>query len=335
MDILILGGTVFLGRAIAEEALARGHTLTLFNRGKSGADLFPQAEKLIGDRETGDYAALQGRRFDAVIDPSAYVPRHVAEALDALASVGHYTMVSSISVYDDYTQHGIDEAHPVSELVGDMPGGRAGVTGENYGALKALCEKAAIERMGERALNVRAGLIIGPHDPTDRFTYWPLRVLRGGQLLAPQSPDFLVQAIDARDIAAWVLNMVERGTGGTYNVTGPREALTLGQVIEICRDVSSSDAVPVWVDADFLIHEGVQPWSELPLWLPPSPEYAGMHAIDISAALATGLSHRPLAQTIADTLAWAHTRDADYKMRAGLDAEKERALLEKWRAQQG
>src|SRR5215210_2686868 len=239
MDVLIIGGTGFLGRHLVEAALGDGHRPTLFNRGLSEPGLFPEVEKIEGDRD-GDLSALRGRSWDAVIDTCGYVPRVVRASAGLLAdAVDHYTYISSISVYSNAIALGADEEAPVREL----PDRRVEeVTGETYGGLKALCERAAEEMMPGRVLNVRPGLISGPHDPTDRFTYWPRRIAAGGEVLAPDSPERRVQFIDVRDLAAWILKMSVEQRIGTYNATGPDYELTMGQLLEECESVGGSGA---------------------------------------------------------------------------------------------
>lgn len=330
MKILIIGGTVFLGRALVEAALARGHTITLFNRGQHNPELFPDAEKLRGDRAR-DLSALRGRRWDAAIDTCGYVPRVVRASAELLAdAVEHYTFISSISVYARLERPGTDERAPVGTLTDP---GVEEVTGETYGPLKALCEQAAEAAMPGRVLTVRPGLIVGPHDPTDRFTYWPVRVARGGEVLAPADPATHVQVIDVRDLAEWSLRMVEAGKIGTYNATGPDYTLTMGELLEISRQVSGSDARFTWAGAQFLLDEGVRPWSEIPLWIPAEadPDAAGFSDVSCARAIAEGLVFRPLGETVRDTLAWHAARPADHAWRAGLDPEREAGLLRKWR----
>jgi 2'-hydroxyisoflavone reductase len=330
MRLLILGGTIFLGRHLVEAALRRGHAVTLFNRGQRNADLFPQVEKLRGNRD-GDLEALRGRRWEAVIDTSGYVPRIVRASAELLAeAVEHYTFVSTLSVYADATQVGMDETAPV----GVLPDGEVGteqITPESYGPLKALCEQAAEAAMPGRALVVRPGLIVGPHDPSDRFTYWPARVARGGEVLAPDRPDKPVQLIDARDLAEWMLCVVEAGQTGTFNATGPAATLTMGELLETCRAVTASDATFAWVPEALLLEHNVAAYTELPLWIP--SEAAGFDRFDISRALRAGLTFRPLAETVRDTLAWDRSRPADLERRNGLKPAREAALLAAYRAQ--
>ena len=343
MKLLILGGTKFLGRHLVEAALGRGHEVTLFNRGQLNPELFPEVEKLRGDRD-GGLDALRGRRWDAVVDTSGFSPRVVRDSAALLAdAVEHYTFISSCSVYKDTSVPGVDESYPVgtlteeqlreaeslhqSELVS------APFFGEMYGPLKALCERAAEEAMPGRVLNVRAGLIVGPHDYSDRFTYWPRRVADGGDVLAPGDPGRQVQFVDARDLAEWLLRMAEGRRAGAYNATGPDYALTMGRFLEECRAAAGGDAQFVWVEEKFLLDAGLTPWMEVPLWVPESSE--GMRyflALNVEKAVASGLTFRPVAETARDTLEWDMTRPADAERRAGLAREREKEVLAEWRA---
>ena len=325
MDLLILGGTGFLGRHLVEAALADGHRPTLFNRGLSKPGLFPEIEKIEGDRE-GDLSPLSGRRWDAVIDTCGYVPRVVRASAGLLAgAVDHYTFVSSISVYSDDIEPGADEEAPVRELSDPTV---EEVTGETYGGLKVLCEQAAEEEMPGRVLNVRPCLISGPHDPTDRFTYWPRRISAGGEVLVPDHPERNVQYIDVRDLASWIVKMSGERQTGTYNATGPAYELQMGRMLEECEAVSGTDAEFVWVSEDFLEENGVEPFTELPLWVP--REDAALLAIDCGRAIEAGLTFRPLAETIKDVLDWDRARMEGREPAAGLRPERERELLRAW-----
>ena len=301
MKILILGGTLFLGRALATAAVERGHEVTLFNRGRHAQASFPGVETLIGDRD-GRLGALRGRSWDSVFDTSGYVPRLVRASAELLAgAVKRYAFISSVSVYADFSR-------PVEETsaLATMPDESVEeVTGSSYGPLKVLCERAVEEAFPGRALIVRPGLIVGPHDPTVRFSYWTARVARGGEVLAPGEPQAPVQLIDARDLAEWMVRMIEAGRAGVFNATGPGDMLTMGDLLETCRAASGSDANFTWVDEAFLAERGVLPWSHLPLWLPQSREtHRCFHRVPIDRALAAGLAFRPLAETVRDTLAW-------------------------------
>ena len=329
MRLLVLGGTRFLGRHLVDAALERGHEVTLFTRGQSGPNLYPQLEHLRGNRDPDvepGLSALEGHRWDAAIDTSGYVPRIVRASAEALSRrVTHYTFISSISAYKDFLQVGIDESYPTGTLEDE---GVEQITGDTYGPLKALCERAVQELFPGRALVIRPGLIVGPHDPTDRFTYWPVRVARGGEVLAPNGPHLPTQIIDARDLAEWTIREVEGFADGIFNATGPDQPLTLGAVLDACRQVSGSDATFTWVDEPFLLEREVTYWHELPAVLPESdPKYTGMSHIDVSKALEAGLTFHPLADTIRDTLAWHATRPADHTLKAGLTPERESQLL--------
>ena len=325
MKLLILGGTVFLGRHLVEAALARGHAVTLFNRGQANPEIFPEVEKLRGNRD-GDLTALQGRRWDAVVDTSGYVPRIVRASAELLAdATNHYTFISSKSVYADFSKPDFDESAPVGKLTDASV---EEVNGDTYGPLKALCEQAVEQAMPGRALVVRPGLIIGPFDPTDRFTYWPHRVAQGGEVLAPGRPERQVQFIDARDLAEWTLRMVEASQTGIYHATGPDYSLTMGRLLETCKAVSKSDARFAWVSEPCLLEAGATPWMELPLWIPESdPSMNSFLRANISKAVSAGLTFRPLAETVHDTLAWDAARPADREWRAGLKPEREHHFL--------
>lgn len=330
MKLLILGGPKFLGRYIIEAALAENHEVTVFNRGQTNPDEYPQIEKLRGNRD-GDLTALHGRSWDAVIDTCGYAPRIVDASARLLAdAAGHYTFVSSISVYASTAVPGLDESAPVGTLANESI---EEITGETYGPLKALCEQAVERHFPNRACQVRAGLIVGPHDPTDRFTFWPHRIHRGGEVLAPGSPDALVQFVDVRDLAHWMVQMAASQQPGVFNATGPEKPLTMGELLAGCQEVAANNASLTWVDESFLLAQEVQPWMEMPLWIPSSNADApGFSAIDCRRAIAAGLTFRPLAETAADTLNWSLQRDPAWQWRAGVAAEKETAVLQAWRA---
>ena len=327
MNILIIGGTRFLGRHLVESALERGHTVTLFNRGKSNPDLFPNLETIQGDREH-DIEKLSGRAWAAVIDTCGYVPRIVRlSALGLERAVGRYVFISSISVYPDssLSKIGIDESDPVGKLEDETV---EEITGETYGPLKALCEKAVLDTYGEHGLVVRPGLIVGPDDISDRFTYWPVRIATGGDVLAPENSEVPVQIIDVRDISDFILKLIEEEASGIYNATGPDYELTLGALLETCQQVSGRDAKVHWASVEFLEKNKVAPWSDMPAWIPDNPENAGFSRMDVSKAIQAGLKFRPLEDTVRDTLVWANTRPADHEWRAGLKSEREKELLE-------
>jgi nucleoside-diphosphate-sugar epimerase len=317
VKLLVLGGTNFLGRAIVEDALARRHEVTLFNRGETNPGLFPQAENVRGDRE-GDLSPLHCRSWDAVIDPSGYVPAVVRASAELLrGGVGLYLFVSSISVYADYREPRVED-DPLEQL-GDHPVDRLLENYANYGALKTLCEAEVRDVYGDRALLVRPGLIVGPHDPTDRFTYWPRRAQRDGPLLAPAPPDRPVQMVDVRDLAGWMLDMVEAGRGGIFNATSPPRAHTFGSMLDACgaKDVA-------WVDEGLLIEHGVEGWSDLPCWIPSTEvDHAAFQLVDVSRAVEAGLTFRPLTESARDVPEWTG--------KAGLTREREAELLAAWK----
>jgi len=318
MKLLVLGGTKFLGRHAVDAALAGGHEVTIFTRGQTNPELFPEVERLQGNRD-GDLDALRVGSWDGVVDTSGYVPRIVRQSAELLHDrVGRYVFVSSISVYDDFSAPP-SEASPVAKL--EDPATEEVM--EHYGALKAACEQVVEAIYGERSARVRAGLIVGPHDPTDRFTYWPRRIALGGEVLGPGEPGASVQFIDARDLAAWLVRLALEGPGGTYNATGPAQQLTFEQLLDDMRETIGADADIVWLDGQRVLDAGVQPWTELPLWLPNS-DYAGMARADISRALAAGLTFRPVGETIADTLAWDRSEPGD---RPTLTHDKEQEIL--------
>jgi 2'-hydroxyisoflavone reductase len=324
MRILVLGGTLFLGRHVVEAALEDGHEVTLFNRGQTRPGLFPDPEKLRGDRD-GGLDALAGRDFDAVVDTSGYLPRVVEATLGALGEVGHYTFVSSVSVYGDLSRPAGEDA-PTARLEQETEDYRSPA----YGPLKALCEDTVRARFPD-AFVVRPGLIVGPWDPTGRFTYWPERFLDPGPVLAPAPPSAAVQVIDVRDLAAWIVFGAERRLAGTFNAVAP--PTTRAELIETCRLAAGSDAEVVWVDPDFLVEQGVGEWMELPLWLH-DPAYASMLSTPCDRALAAGLVVRPLVETVAATLEWvaAEEHERSDPRPAGLARDKERAVLAAWEA---
>jgi 2'-hydroxyisoflavone reductase len=327
MRLLILGGTRFVGRELVEAALARGHAITLFNRGQHNPDLFPDVEKLRGDR-AGNLSALRGRQWDAVIDTCGYVPRIVKASAELLAkAVKHYTFISSISVYADPIEPHFTEAAPVRQLADPNI---EEVNEQTYGGLKVLCEQAVEQALPDRTLIIRPGLIVGPHDPTDRFTYWPQRVAQGGEVLAPGDPDQPVQFIDVRDLAEWVVRLVEARRIGIFHATGPAYTLSLRRFLDECQAAANNAARFSWVAEQFLLDAGAVPWSELPLWVPAAE--AGLNTADCRKATEAGLMFRSLTDTIRDTLRWAATRPANHEWQAGLPAEKETKILDAWHA---
>jgi 2'-hydroxyisoflavone reductase len=327
MELLILGGTIFLGWQLVEAARRRGHHVTLFNRGQSNPELFPDLEYLRGDRD-GGLEALNGRRWDVAIDTNGYVPRLVPESAGLLAAaVEHYTIVSSLSVYADFSSPGINETFPV----GQLPPGQHDtetITAGTYGPLKVLCEQVSEACLPGRSLSIRAGLIVGPHDPTGRFTFWPLRVKRGGEVLAPDQPDKPLQLIDVRDLADWIIRMAEARRTGLFNAPGPNTPLTIGEFLDTCHAVTDSDATYTWVSESVLLARSVAPYTELPLWVP--SELASFDRFECRRAITAGLAFRPMADTIRATLDWA-TSHPSQAPSAGLSPEREAALLQAWR----
>lgn len=330
-----------MGRHIAAAALARNHEVTLFNRGKHSSRAPANVETIHGDRNS-DLAKLQGRRWDALVDTCGYLPRAVRASAEILSpSVEVYVFISSLSVYADVSRLGIDESAPVAALTSeqlakanqiDASGQASAVTyGAMYGGLKALCEQAAEEVLPGRVLVIRPGLIVGPDDYTDRFTYWVDRVARGGEVLAPGRPDRRLQLIDVRDLSEWIVRMIESKRTGVYNASSPPDSLTMGRVLEGCKTVSMSDASLTWVSDDFLLREKVAAWSEMPLWLPEeTPHLKGFMFINCHKAVSSGLSFRPLNDTIQDTLTWREASCLNEELKAGLDSDKEQGLLRKW-----
>lgn len=330
MKLLIIGGTVFLGRALAEAALARGHEVTLFNRGQHNPELFPEVEKLRGDRD-GGMDALRGRRWDAVIDTCGYYPRVVRQSAQLLAdAVGHYTFISSISAYADFRQSW-DENGPLGQMDAEEAEAASAISSTNYGPLKVLCEQTVEQALPGRTLVLRPGLIDGPHDPSDRFTYWPVRVARGGKVLVPGNESLRVEIIDVRDLAEWNIRLVEANKTGIYNTTGPDYPLTMQRLLEACKAETGSDAEFVCVPGEFLKEHEVDANRVSCWWIPADDEeYRYFCEVNCKKAQADGLTFRPIAETARDTRLWAATRPDDWTWRAGLTAEKEAALLEAW-----
>jgi len=315
MRLLILGGTLFLGRHIVDSASARGHELTLFNRGRTDPTPLAGVEQIHGDREH-DLSLLADSEWDVVIDTSGYLPRVVAASAELLGgTVDRYVFVSSISAYGTFPRPGLNEDAPIAP---PPPSGSEDVAA-HYAELKASCERVLDRVLPGRALVIRPGLIVGPHDPTERFTYWVRRLAGGGRVLAPAAPDQPVQLIDARDLAEWTVLMAEQRSVGVFNATGPAWPLTLGPMLERIRSAVGNGAELAWVPEERLAEAGVAPWDELPLWLdlPRNPELRGFLAVDVGRAVAGGLAFRPLEETVADTLAWVRTRDGVPRKMAG------------------
>jgi nucleoside-diphosphate-sugar epimerase len=322
----MLGGTVFLGRHVVETLLARGHHVTLFHRGQRGGELFPDVERVLGDRATDLDRLPPDATWDAVVDTSGFVPSVVATSAQALRErAGRYVFISSVSVYD-VSQPRIDESSPTLELPPDAP--RDVMTPETYGALKYLCEQAAIAAFGpERTFIVRPGLIVGPYDPTDRFTYWPLRFARGGDVLVPDGLDMPVQYVDVRDLAEFIVDALARERAGAVNTVGPAEPTTLRALLDACAAASDAGATVVPLDRAFLHRWNASSWSDLPVWAEDGIGYDGITRTDPSRGIALGLRYRPLETTIADTLRWAQHERGDAPLKAGLTPAREAALF--------
>lgn len=318
-SVLVVGGTGFIGPHLVRALLAAGHQVTLFNRGKTNLELFPELEKLRGDR-LKDLDALRGRRFDLVFDNIAFVPRAVRMMTEALPDTGFYLMVSTISVYRDFGRKSLNEDSALATT--DLPQ-QEEVGNGNYGALKALCEQELGRRMEGRCGVVRPGLIVGPGDKTDRFTYWPARVARGGRVLCPGRSDWGVQFIDVRDLARFMVSLAEAGAVGTFNAVN--DPLPMGRLLQSCRQVAGTEPDWVWMDLETMEKYEVRPWVDMPAFIPP---YEGRQlVVDNARARARGFQQRSLEDTVRATLDFHRSRGADYQLKAGLKSEREREIL--------
>jgi 2'-hydroxyisoflavone reductase len=341
LRILILGGTGFTGPYQVRYAHSRGHQVTIFNRGKTHPGELPnEVEQLIGDRN-GQLDALKDRQWDVVIDNPTSAPVWVRDAAQILKkNVDRYVFISTISVYADTSKPGTDESAPLAKYNGAdaMKESRETIIASKYalyGPLKALSEAETEKWFPKKTLVIRPGLIVGPRDETDRFTYWPVRIDRGGEVLAPGDPSDPVQFIDARDLAEWTIRMVENGETGIYNATGPAKKLGVGEMLNGIKMANNSKANLTWANADFLEQQKVAPWSDMPVWIPPHGEEAGGNQVSNKRALAKALTFRPLADTARDTLAWFKTlpQDRQSHLKAGLTPEREREVLAAWKKQ--
>jgi len=331
-SILILGGTGFLGPATVAAATARGHRITLFNRGRTRPGLFPDIETLLGDRDpkVGEgLKALEGRKWDTVIDNSGNFPRLVAASAKLLApNVKQYIYISSISAYAD---NSVENADETARLATTTDPTVEKITEQTFGPLKVLCEKAAQEALPGRVAVVRPGYIVGPDDPSGRFTYWPVRVDRGGEVLAPGAPDDPLQIIDVRDLGAWLITMAEHATTGVFNATGPKSRLAWGDVLQACRKAASAESTLTWVPAEWVAKQGEDIF---PIWAPYRGDTRGFHTWKNVRAVKAGLTFRPYQQTVADTVAWYKTQDQSGRTRlAGPSASKEADLLAAWKGE--
>jgi len=342
LKILILGGTGFTGPFQVKYALARGHKVTVFNRGKTHPGELPNdVEQLMGDRN-GQLDALKGRKWDVVIDNPTMLPKWVHDAAEILkGNVDRYIFISTISVYADAPKPGMDETAALAKYDGTdaMKETRDTVIASKfalYGPLKALSEKEVEKWFPGKSLIIRPGLIVGPGDESDRFTYWPMRIDRGGEVLAPGNPSDPVQFIDARDLAEWTIRMAEMGATGVYNATGPAARLTISGMLDGIKSALGSDAKFTWAPTDFLEKEKVAPWSDMPVWVPPTGEDGGMGAVSIKRALDKGLTFRPLTETARDTLAWfkSQPKERQEKLKAGITPEREAEVLAAWHTQE-
>jgi nucleoside-diphosphate-sugar epimerase len=345
MKLLIIGGTRFLGRHLVAAALASDHEVTLFNRAQHTSKAPQGVETIQGDRNN-DLNKLQGRHWNAVIDTCGYLPRSVRASAELLSdSVKTYVFISSQSVYADVSVYGVDESAPLETLTSEQLDKANAINssgqisamnyGELYGGLKAMCEHAVHEVMPGRALIIRPGVIVGPYDHLDRFTYWVVRVAAGGEVLAPGRPDRFVQSIDARDLADWIVKMIEEKRTGVYNADGLPNVVTMQDLLSECKMVSGSDASFTWADEDFLLKEEVNSWTDMPLWLPESePQFRGFMFVNCDKAFGAGLTTRPLHETIRDTLTWYRRHHGQERLKAGIDPNRELKLLDKLRARQ-
>ncbi len=328
MNILVIGGTRFIGRHFVDLARARGHAITLFNRGKTNADLYPDVETIQGDRDKqGDLDQLRGRTWDAVLDTCGYIPRHVTMLAETLRdAVNQFAFISTISVYADPVQEGADEDAPLKTLDDATT---EEVTGETYGGLKVLCERAADVIMPGRVVHIRPGLVVGSYDPTDRFTYWVDRIAKGGDVLVPGVASRRVQFIHAADLGAFMLRLIEDRVMGVYNAVNPTTPIHWGEWMESTKRATGSDAQFTWVSDEFLQTHNVT-GAELPFWVP--APHDGVLGVSNQRAIERGLTSLSIDQVVAETLAWSRSRPADHVWKAGLSAQREAELLAKWRA---
>jgi 2'-hydroxyisoflavone reductase len=341
MDLLILGGTGFTGPHQIAYAVARGHRVTVFNRGRRQVDLPDSVVQLRGDRNTGDLASLRGQRWDVVIDNPTTLPFWVRDAGQVLQDAAdHYIFISTISVYADTSVAGMDETTPVLPYEGAdaMQETQESMRGRPlYGPLKALSEAEAEKWFPGHTTVIRPGLIVGPRDPTDRFTYWPVRIHRGGEVLAPGDGGDRAQFIDARDLAEWTIRMAEQRKPGIYNATGPGHPLSIAEMLYGIRAVTTSPVDFTWVPAEFLQQHEVRGWGDMPVWVVPGPDNAGFLDVSIRRALDAGLTYRTLATTAAETLTWFATLPAERQatLLTGIKPDKEKEVLAAWHARTG
>jgi 2'-hydroxyisoflavone reductase len=340
LRILVLGGTGFIGPHQVRYALARGHKLTLFNRGRRPKEWPAPVEELVGDRNTGDLKALEGREWDVCVDNPTTLPFWVRDAGQVLKGrVGQYVFISTLSVYAGEKDPGQDETAPLAVYKGQDAMKETLETLRKdvealYGPLKARSEKEAEKWFPGATTIVRPGLIVGPGDESDRFTYWPVRLDRGGEVLAPGDGKDPVQVVDARDLAEWTIRLVEARTLGVFNAMGPEREMSMRAMLEGTRDAVGSKATLTWVPSDFLEQQKVSPWGDMPAWVPGTGDTAGFGLRSNRRAVAAGLTFRPLATTAKETLAWWKEQPADRraKLRAGIAPEREAQVLAAWKA---
>lgn len=343
MKILIIGGTKFLGRHLIDAALQNNHEVTLFNRGRFSHEKLANVEQIHGDRNS-DLDNLRGQNWDAVIDTCGYLPQTVKASAEFLADkINQYAFISSGSVYENLSKPDYDETTTTAKLSEeqkktvakiDPQGELNGLTlGENYGALKVLCEEAAESAMPNRVLSIRAGMIVGAFDWTDRFAYWVMRIKKGGEILAPGTSKSFVQLIDARDLSEWIINSIEENVVGIFNAASKPFELDFGKMLGEIKTATESDAKFIWADEKFLSENNVAPWSEMPFYLPESDEnLRNFLTMNVDKAFSKGLKTRPLRETVADVLNWRKAQD--FEMKAGISAVREKELLNKWRERQ-
>ena len=333
LDILILGGTGFIGPHMVREALGRGHSVTLFNRGRTNSNLFPELETIKGDRGS-DLSGLEGRKWDAVIDNSGYMARDVKASAELLAeNVGYYIFISSVSVYENYDQP-YDETAAVEKLPGAEP---EEFSWEVYGALKALAEDHVIATLGDDRSSVfRLTYVVGPGDHTDRFTYWPVRTSQGGEMIWPGSPSHNLQVIDVRDLAVFAIDSAERSTPGVFNVATPVGAVTMGSLLDASVKVTGADMTPVWVSDEF-VGSTEAATGAFPIWHPQTGQFAHVSSADTTRAIEAGLRNRSVEDTVRDLMAWWDTLPEERvtSARFQMTPEKEAELIAAWHAQQG
>ncbi len=321
MRVLITGGTGFIGPYVVRHAMQRGHTVTLFNRGRTNTHLFPEVEKLVGDRD-GQIDSLKNRTWDVVLDNTGYVPRHVRDSAQLLkGNVGRYLFTSTRQVFADFRAPDKKEDAPKENV------------GQSYGALKVLCEQAVNEVYGELATIVRPTAVAGPNDRSDRFTYWPVRINQGGEVLAPGNVTDPIQFIDVRDLAEFMIHLLENDTPGSFNAAGPEADLSVAEFLYGCRAITSANVRFTWVPADFLAEHNVQPRRGMPLWISPKKKGETRSPVNRDKAVANGLKFRPLAVTARDTLDWYLSKPQDQqRLRRGISAEREAEVLAAWHA---